>query len=241
MKFNKLMERTLISLVAASGLSQLSSAIDEDISSKSGVALKQYAQGFKRQTTELRQQVAAFSLVGGEMTAYYGALRGAQAARDDAPAQVAAYGPFFEGFKLKARDAAISAIEVICPEDGLFLHDDVIVGDGKPVNTTRNGFIAWLEGRIGALTIVGATGPMAHAISSTPLPRDGDGPEFIRFRNGLVNYVASRVGLYVQYLGLDGEGKPLDNFMADGLKDSLDHVDPNNDLRTHIVDVILKI
>ncbi len=235
MKFSKSFSRILTPLLITAGVSTLSAAaIDKDIDSKSGLALKQYAQVFKR-------QVAAFSLVGGEMTAYYVALRGAQAAGEDAEAQVAAYTPFFEGFKRKALEATIGAIGVICPEDVLFFHDDVIVGDGRPTNTTRNAFITWLRGGIDALTILGATGPMVHCISRTPLPRDGDGPEFIRFRSGLVNYIASNVRFYVQYLGLDGEAKPLNNFMADGLKGSLDDIDPNNDLSERIVSAILKI
>ncbi len=245
MKFNKLMKKALIILVVANGLSHISAAIDDDINSKSGLGLKQYAQGLKRQTAELKQQVAAFSVFENEVVAYASAYKTARDTESEA-AQVAAYAPLFEAYKAKARIEAVRVIVAVCPgdEDTVpFLHAEVPVGgDGQPTDNTKAAIITWLEGRIARLTITGATGPKTRSVTSTHLPKDGNRKEFTRFTDGLVNYIASNIWIDIHELraiGVDKERRFLINFVDASLLKNLCDLNPNMDLKNRIRDAIL--
>ncbi len=207
-----------------------------------------------KERDEARTRAATFSVFkNGEVDAYAKCLATAQAADSEA-AQVAAFAPLFEGYKVKALIAAIRVVDAVCPGDGTvpFLHDDLIIdgsnfkeeirADFTLANRTKAGFITWLEGGIARLTIAGATSPNTCSIKSTPLPQDGDGIEFTRFTKGLKNYIASHILTDIHDLGFDRARKAFfKNFVADALLEKLIGPNTNRDLRLKMGEAILNL
>lgn len=201
MQLNNLFNKILISLLASSSISYLSSAIDEDINAKSGLALKQYAQGFKQQAIALIAQIGAAEAIDAETAAYTNCFTASGLIMGGAAEKAADYNPYFDRLKVKAI-GKFSTFMQREYADGQFLHDDVVVGGDNPLlrprDRSRAEFIAFGTRVITGLTVESSLVGLFRLRGG--LPADNTAGERTRFTEGLYRYTVNTLGNAIQAL-----------------------------------------